>query len=161
MNIKSKILLSLFVIFALACVGLTYFKLMVKKDYVIEAQASCDPSVEKCFVAMCDPSAEECTGNVQEDTSYYKIIHRNAENMPLCNPEEEGCEALVCPVNELGCEIIFCDEEKAAENGTTCSDPEIYTLLREEQKNVVDTEENSDSEVSHENLIDENSQDLQ
>lgn len=129
MDKKSKIFFIVFFLLIAGSVGASYYKFIVKRDYIIEAQADCDPYAKKCFVYVCDPAAgEECTGNPEEDTSYYKIIRRNAQNIPLCDPAKEGCDALVCPSGEPECEIAFCDQEKAKESEVECSDPEVYAL---------------------------------
>jgi hypothetical protein len=122
---QSKIFfLALFLLIALS-VGVSYYRFFVAKDYVIEAQADCDPAAEACFVSVCDPQEEQCSGDPEEDTSYYKVVHRKAANIPLCNPNDEGCDALVCQPDEEGCEEILCDPNSLAE-GQQCSDPEAY-----------------------------------
>lgn len=127
MDKKSKIFFIVFFLLIAGSVGVSYYKFIVKRNYIVEAQADCDPYVKKCFVSVCDPSAgEECTGNPEEDTSYYKIIHRNAQNIPLCDPKEEGCDALACPSGEAECEITFCDPTTAEKDGVVCSDPIAY-----------------------------------
>lgn len=128
MDKKSKIFFIVFFLLIAGSVGASYYKFVVKRNYTVEAQADCDPYTKKCFVYVCDPSAgEECTGNPEEDTSYYKIIRRNAQNIPLCDPNDESCTALACPSGEPECEIVFCDPETAGED-TECSDPEVYAL---------------------------------
>lgn len=94
----------------------------------MEAEADCDPYTEQCFIYVCDPEAgEECTGDPVEDTSYYKLIQRNAKNIPLCDPNDETCDALTCPEGELECSFTLCDPV-TAEDGTECNDPDVYTL---------------------------------
>jgi hypothetical protein len=124
MDKKSKIL---FLVFGLLLAGsllATYYRYIVVKDYVIEAQVNCDPLTEQCFVVVCDPEmGEECSGNREEDTSYYKILHRNARHIPACNPEAPDCPVTACQVGEEGCFVILCDPSV---EGATCSDPETY-----------------------------------
>ena len=107
-------------------VAFTYYRIMVKRDYFITAQADCDPTSEKCFVYVCDPASEECTGNPEEDTSYYKIMKRKAFNIPLCDPNDENCEALICPEGEKDCSYQLCEEGNA--DGIECNDPEQYNI---------------------------------
>lgn len=149
MDKKSKIFFLVFFLLIAGSVAATYYRYIVARDYIIEAEADCDPYTEACFTYVCDPEAgEECTGDPTEDTSYYKSINRNAKNIPLCDPAEEGCEALVCPPDEEGCEIIFCDPA-TAEEGTVCTDPAAYTLehpIEEEVTEEAGIEEESDEE---------------
>ena len=87
MDKKSKILFLVFFLVLAGSIFLTYYRYMVVKDYIIETQVSCDPMVESCFIYVCDPeNGEECTGDLEQDTSYYKLLHRNAKNIPLCDP---------------------------------------------------------------------------
>ena len=126
MDTKSKIFFVAFFIIIAGSVFATYYRYVVLRDYIIEAEADCDPYSESCFIYVCDPEAgEECTGDPEEDTSYYKTIHRNAKNIPLCDPNDEACEALTCPAGEADCEISLCDPE--VEEDIECSDPVTYT----------------------------------
>lgn len=163
MDKKSKVLLWVFALLIAGSVGVTYWRIMIQKDYIIEAEADCDPTAETCFIYECDPEAEECTGNPEEDTSYYKIVRRNAANIPLCDPNDENCEALTCPEGEAECETILCSEE-TAEEGQVCNDPERYVLDNpiEEEEEIVECEEGDEEclaaqEESGEVICDEES----
>jgi hypothetical protein len=129
MDRKSKILIWSFVVLILASAAFTYWRIVVKKNYIISAWADCDPTVDKCFVWQCDPNAtdesEKCTGDPEKDTWYYQVIERKAFNIPLCDPNDENCEALTCPEGEKDCLITFCSSE-TAKDGEECSDPETY-----------------------------------
>lgn len=146
MDTKSKIFFGILSGLILGSVAFSYYKFVIVRDYFITAQAQCDPASEACFTHYCDPETEEeCTGNQEEDTSYYKLIRRNASYMPVCSPSEEGCEALVCPDGEPGCEMTLCDETTlpdAAENAP-CNDPTAYILdhpVEEEEEGMSETE---------------------
>jgi hypothetical protein len=129
MDKKSKILIIAILILIAGSVAVTYWRIMIKKDYIISAQADCDPTIEKCFVWNCDPNAtdesEKCTGDAEKDTWYYKIIKRKAANIPLCDPKDENCTALTCPAGEKDCSEVFCSAETATQ-GEECSDLETY-----------------------------------
>lgn len=121
-----KILLIVFSLLIIGSAAITYYRIMIKRDYIISAEANCDPTAEKCFVYVCDPTAEECAGNPEEDTSYYKIIKKRAANIPLCDPKQEDCQALQCGEGEKDCEEILCEDEN--EDEIECNDPEQYNL---------------------------------
>lgn len=112
-------------------VGATYWRIMIKKDYLISSQVDCDPTLEKCFVWECDETLAEgtdgaCTGNEDEDVWYYKIAQRKAADIPLCDPEkDENCQPFLCDENEKGCSETFCDVTNVPE-GESCNDPEEY-----------------------------------
>ncbi len=150
MDKKSKIFFIVFFLLIAASVAATYYRYIVAHDYVIEAEADCDPYTEVCFTYVCDPEVgEECTGDPLEDTSYYKIISRNAKNIPLCDPEEEGCEALICPEDEEDCEITFCDPATAAEE-MICTDPAAYTLENSIEEDAATGEDEMGGETGKE-----------
>lgn len=120
----SRMVLGLFVLAVIFSFGASFYKFYVLREYPIQSQIDCDPATEVCFVYHCDVTVEECVGDVVADTSYYKLIERNAKHIPLCNPVNDGCVPLECPDGEEGCSITLCDEN--AEDGSECSNPEEY-----------------------------------
>ena len=141
---NSRILIVVFVIVTTISIGLSFFRFFILRDYPLQSQIECDPTTEACFVYHCDATVEECTGDPVVDTSYYKLIDRNAKNIPLCDPANEDCVPLECQENEVGCVITLCDA--SLEDGSECSDPEAYNMLNapvevlEPQEQVMDTE---------------------
>ena len=162
MDKKSKILIIAILILIAGAVGVTYWRIMVKKDYIISAQTDCDPISENCFVWNCDPAVDGegvCTGNPEEDTWYYKIIKRKAANIPLCDPNDENCEALVCPEGEKDCEEIFCTKDSKSEEDI-CTTPEQYIIdhpeALEEEACDPETDENCILEEECDPILDGN-----
>jgi len=155
MDKKSKILLAIFLLLIAGSVAFTYYRIMIKKDYLISSQVDCDPYTEKCFIWNCNPEStvegEACTGDPEVDVWYYKIAKRNASRIPLCNPEEdENCQPFLCEAGELECTETLCSQETVAE-GETCNDPEEYAL-----NNPVEEEElECDPEVDEECPVEE------
>jgi hypothetical protein len=147
MDRKSKIFFVVFFLLIVGAIGVTYYRYFIVRDYMIEAQASCDPFTEACFVYVCDPEAEECTGDPDQDTSYYKNISRNAKNIPLCNPLDEDCDALTCPPGEANCTLTLCDPDTVPE-GVVCNDPSAYTALHPEEDDAEGAMEQSDATES-------------
>jgi len=129
--LAGKILFITIGILIAASVALTYWRIVVKRDYIVQAQTDCDPETEKCFVWKCNPNStvegEACTGDPESDIWYYKTIRRNAKNIPLCDPNNEECEALVCAEGETDCSEELCTDKNVPE-GETCNDPEQYIL---------------------------------
>lgn len=152
MDKKSKIFFAVMGILIVASVGATYWRIMVKKDYIIEAQTDCDPYAEQCFIWECDPESdvegEACTGDPETDTWYFQVIRRNASNIPLCDPNtNEECEALVCGEDEPGCTYEFCTEENMeAQYATACNDPDQYVLDNPLEGEMCDLENEEDCE---------------
>jgi hypothetical protein len=145
MDKKNKIFFIVFLLLIIGSVGATYYRTMIKKDYMISAQIDCDPYTEKCFIWECDPTStvegEACTGELENDIWYYQIVERRAYNIPSCDPNDENCEALVCPDGEEDCDVIFCNEENKVEQGVECSDPVQYAIDNPEEEEAEECEE--------------------
>ena len=148
-----KIFFIIFFMLLIGSVAFTYYKIVLKKNYLIEAQVDCDPETERCFVWECDPESVEegevCTGDPEVDIWYYKLVTKNAGNIPLCNPEEdENCTPLVCEEGEVDCAEILCNDENKLEQGAECNDPEEYLFNNppEEEEEAIEEEEAVESE---------------
>lgn len=137
MDKKSKIFFLVFFLLILGSVAMTYWRIVVKRDYIISAQQECDPATEACFASTCDPESDEECANTPENerTTYYKTISKNAKNIPPCDPYKNECPTnLTCDSGEKDCEITLCDADNVPE-GEECNDPIEY------KKNNSDTSE--------------------
>jgi len=162
MDKKSKIFLAVLFLLIVASVGATYWRIFVKKDYVIENQIDCDPYVDACFIWECDPAStvegEACTGDPEADVWYYEIARRSAANIPMCDPEtDEDCDPWTCDEGEKDCSQTFCDETTKEEQGVECNDPEQYNIDNPVvEEDAVACEEGDESclEVTDADLVD-------
>ncbi len=131
MNKKSKIIFSILGILVVLSVSATYYRYVILHNYLVETEVSCDPSYESCFVWTCDPGTEgECTSNPEEDTWYYKIAHRNAKNIPLCDPDDVNCLPFQCAEeNEEGCDEVICSTDTLTKYKLdgVCTNPADFT----------------------------------
>ncbi|HBO16807.1 MAG: hypothetical protein UR69_C0001G0228 [Candidatus Moranbacteria bacterium GW2011_GWE2_35_2-] len=133
MDKKSKILIAVFIALIFISIGATFWRIVIKKDYIIESQVDCDPYSENCFVWECDPESfeegEACTGNMEEDVWYFKVVRRNASDIPFCDPDaDEECEPFLCSEGEKDCGEEFCTEENMENySATSCNDPAIFS----------------------------------
>jgi len=148
MDKKSKLLIAVVVILIMISILITFWRIMIQRDYIIENQIDCDPYAEKCFIWECDPAStvegEACTGDPEMDIWYYAVAQRKAANIPFCNPEEdENCAPFECLEGEKDCSVNFCDETTKEEQGVECSDPVQYSLdnPEEEEECAEDDEE--------------------
>lgn len=151
MDKKSKILLAVFFLLIVGSVAFTYYRIMIKKDYLISSQVDCDPYAEKCFIWNCDPESdvegEACIGDPEMDIWYYKIVERNASRIPLCDPEvDEDCEPFLCEAEESECGETLCDAAAVAK-GEICNDPEEYTLNNPEEECDPEVDEECEEEA--------------
>jgi len=111
MDKKSKILIIIVGLAIIASVSVSFYKYVIMKDYQIFAEMPCDPVIDNCFVRTAEDNS----------TSTYKLISRQASNIPLCNPVADlGCRALLCEQNEPNCEITTCSSEELPD-GESCS----------------------------------------
>lgn len=159
MDKKSKVLLWVFALLIVASVGVTYWRIMIKKDYVIEAQVDCDPYVDECFVWECDPEStvegEACTGDPESDIWYFNVARRNASKIPLCDPgTDESCDPWTCEENEKDCETVFCEESIMEEQyATACVDPVQFAIDNPIEEEEVECEEGDEECLAIEEAI--------
>jgi hypothetical protein len=162
MDKKSKIFFLVFFLLIIGSVGVTYWRIMINRDYIISASQECDPATEACFVSSCDPeSDEECAATPEEErTSYYKIIKKNAKNIPPCDAQKDECPAeLTCADGEAECSFEYCDDSNVPD-GEECNDPAVYN-----EENPLcdcgDTKEGTteESELATDELADETASD--
>ncbi|MDO9231116.1 MAG: hypothetical protein Q7U36_01385 [bacterium] len=162
MDKKNKIFFIVAFLLLFGSVGATYLRIVVFKNYIVEAQVDCDPETEKCFVWECDPESsvegEACTGDAENDIWYYQLVRRKAYNIPLCNPDEDenlpageaGCVPMECDAEtEKDCETIFCNDENKLEQEVECSDPVEYLLsnpIEEEEEGEIEEEAEEEAE---------------
>jgi hypothetical protein len=131
MDKKTKIFFIVFGLLILGSVIFTYYRIMIKRDYVISSQIDCDPYAEKCFIWKCDPDAvsedEKCTNDPENDIWYYKIVYRKANKIPLCDSSaDENCDLWTCEEKEKNCGETLCDDETKIEQEAECNNPEAY-----------------------------------
>ena len=126
MDKKSVILFYLLLATVVAAIAFTYYRVAVRHDYIVAVEIDCDPIAESCFVYECDPAEDEtCSDDPDERIYYYKIINKNARNIPVCQSDDGDCPALFCAAGEADCEVIFCDADTVGE-GEACSDMAGY-----------------------------------
>lgn len=138
MDKKSAIFLTVFVSLLVISVGITFIRIYVQKDYIIQNQIDCDPYTEKCFIWECDPESTEegeaCTGDPENDIWYYAVAQRNANMIADCDPNDENCLPFECLEGEKNCSVTFCDETTKEEQGVECNDPVQYSIDNPEEE---------------------------
>lgn len=124
-RVANKIFYVILILLILVSIGVTFVKIVIRKDYQIVAETSCDPQTEKCFVYTCDPADDEtCPANESERTTYYKMVSKKAANIAACEAtvEKIGCDTeLSCIENEESCSYTFCDPDELTD-GETCAE---------------------------------------
>ena len=110
MDKKSKILVAAFALLIVLSIGYTFYKIIIKRDYLVSMETDCNPETEQCFIYECDPEVdgESCPEDLEERISYYKIIKKNAGKVPDCDPEAGDCDPVKCEEGEPDCEETLC-----------------------------------------------------
>jgi hypothetical protein len=160
-NKSGKVFLMIFSLLIAGSVFATYYRMVILKNYTIEAQVDCDPAEQACFIWECDPGSdvdgEKCTGDIEKDIWYYNLAKRKATHIPLCNPAtDETCTPMACNLGEKNCEEIFCDEKNSIEQEAECSDPTEYlknTLLEEEEEEEECTLDDDECQTSPQKTV--------
>jgi hypothetical protein len=125
-NKANKIFYIIVALLIAGSIGVTFYKIVILKNYQIVAQVSCDPKVEKCFMSVCDPVTDDTcsvTSTTEERTTYYKNINKKAATIAACENtiQKIGCnEELSCTPREKDCSYTLCDPFNLAE-GEQCS----------------------------------------
>lgn len=113
--------------------ALSYYRFMVKYDYVVAYEGKCDNSKESCFIGCED---DECTKEY-----YYTKVQKYAPDLRAeCGDDITDCEvADVCLPADRKCSVTYC---VSGVGGDTCSiiQKKIET---ESNTNASSTEENS------------------
>lgn len=103
----------LFVLFCIT-VGYRYDQYILKRNYILKVNVTCNPVIEDCFESDCDNTDPKC------NASTYKKVSILAHDAPKCL-EEHNCENFTCSgINS--CEITNCNSD-ALESGEKCTNP--------------------------------------
>ena len=136
----SRTLVVFFCVAIAISVGTAFYKFFVLRDYSIQTQVDCDPSVDSCFVLECTPDSDgvtgDCTGDPEQDTHYYKIMQKNVANVYDCTAGSDGCPTVTCDKNETGCGYTYCEQDNT--DGVTCSQPQAGST--DQQTDITPTE---------------------
>jgi len=115
-----------FFILILISIGVTFYKVVILKDYQIIAETSCDPQTDTqaCFAREEQVATTTPEGILSTTTeiSYYKQISKQAMSISQCeeSAEKNGCtEELSCTEAEKNCSYTYCDEKSVPE-GEKC-----------------------------------------
>jgi len=112
-KLANRIFYIILALLIIGSVGVTYYKIVILKDYQIVAETSCDPQSEKCFVY---------TDETTNEVSYYKMISKKAADIAICEATEDkiGCtDELTCTDTDASCSYTYCDPENLAD-GEAC-----------------------------------------
>jgi len=94
-NFKEHIFFFILASLIIAIGLVSYYRFMVKHDYMVGYEGACDPVIEKCFM-----------GYDGDEQYFYSDLYRE------CGKDITDCEAAsVCLKNDRKCSITYCDKE--------------------------------------------------
>ena len=114
----SRVLLAIVVVGTIVSVVFSIERFLIRKAYIIEYEAQCDPLVEQCFVRSCEGLDDSCR------PATFKILKKYARDLARdCGSDVQTCaQAQTCLETDRSCEILYCDEETVHED-TVCAQP--------------------------------------
>jgi hypothetical protein len=123
MSRLSRILLAIIVVGTIISVIFSIERFFVRKTYIIEYEAQCNPLAEHCFIRSCEGLDDSCR------ISTFKIIKKYARDVARdCGNDVRDCaQAQICNPTDRSCEIIYCNTETVHED-TICAEPELEKI---------------------------------
>lgn len=103
-------------------IGSSYYRFVVKHDYVVSFHAVCDPYTQSCFV---DCGDEEVAGACDHPSYYLKVTRHAAALLHTCGDKKVSqCEsAAVCGLDEVPCDMRYCETGEDCETLTSTDQP--------------------------------------
>ena len=97
-------------------IGFSYYRFMVKHDYVVSYHGSCDPITGKCFMS-CDDDA--CT-----KPDYYTEMQKYEPDLyKECGQDIINCDlANICLLIDRKCSVTYCNKS-TSDKDNPCQTP--------------------------------------
>jgi hypothetical protein len=112
----------------------SFYRFMIRHDYLVGYEGLCDPATQTCFVG-CEDDA--CTA----DYFYSEMIKYAPDIYTECGVDITDCEdADTCLPGDRECSITYCNPDV---DGDTCSTPPEEPSTPEDEQADLTTEENS------------------
>lgn len=103
-NFKNYILLWTLLPLMILFISASYYRFIVKNDYLVSYEAPCDENLNSCFIGCTDESCAE--------TYPYLLIERDANELnKICGEDVSNCPlADSCSlVNDKSCRVTYCE----------------------------------------------------
>jgi hypothetical protein len=106
----------------------SYYRFMIKHDYVVIYEGECDSSMEQCFIG--------CNDDACIEKYYYSKMQKYAPDLYAeCGEDITDCEAAsVCLQGDKKCSITYCDP--IIDGDDTCSVVEESLKDNDIDKNI-------------------------
>ena len=139
---RNHILLFILTTFLIIVSVASYYRFMIRHDYVVGYEGVCDPKIEQCFIG-CEDDA--CT----EEYYYSQVIKYAPDLYNECGSDITDCEAAsMCFPNDQKCSVNYCNPEI---DGDVCT---VITL--DGELNTQDNDSIKDDILQDDNISDTN-----
>jgi hypothetical protein len=99
---------------------------MVRQDYLVRYEGTCDATIQKCFIG-CEDDA--CT----KESNYSKVVKYAPDIYKECGEDITDCEAAnTCLPNDRNCSVTYCDPKIDDE----CTTPVVETNISNNDSNL-------------------------
>jgi hypothetical protein len=112
---------------------ISYFRFIVRHDYLVGYEGECDPTAESCFIGCND---DTCT-----EEYYYTKMQKYAPDLYAeCGKDITDCEAAdVCLPEDQKCSVTYCDSE--IDGFDACTVVEDFSVLNENKEGFLEDNE--------------------
>jgi hypothetical protein len=105
---------------------ISYYRFMVRQDYLVRYEGTCDATIQKCFIG-CEDDA--CT----KESNYSKVVKYAPDIYKECGEDITDCEAAnTCLPNDRNCSVTYCDPKIDDE----CTTPVVETNISNNDSNL-------------------------
>lgn len=112
-HFRENIFFYILALFIIVISVVSYYRLIIKNDYLVGYEGVCDPAINKCFIGCED---DTCT----EEYYYSKVVKYAPDLFRECGKDITDCEtASVCLSNDRKCSVTYCNEV----DGDICKAP--------------------------------------
>ncbi len=92
---------------------ISYYRFMIKHDYVVSYNGECDPVTEKCFI-NCEDDTCSKIDNYSKMQKYEPDLYRE------CGADITDCKAASeCFSADHNCSVTYCDKNTEGDNCST------------------------------------------
>ena len=101
----------------LLVIAASYYRFIVKGDYVVEYQIDCDPAAASCFVGLDDATQENY---------YYAKMHKYGPDLAAqCGKDIADCDAAnACQPGDRDCAVTYCSDATVSGDESCYAQPD-------------------------------------
>ena len=109
---QAKYFIYFLILVTLVVIFNRYQQYVYNKNFILDVNTVCDPTIEQCFISDCTPGTDSC------DITPYKKVEILDLYAPKCL-EEHSCSIFTCEEKKGDCSITYCSAENTVD-GEKC-----------------------------------------